>query len=793
MLSGMLIQVALPVPLFRVFDYLIDNSSPVPAIGTRVQVPFGRQNRIGVVVAHISQSTLTTNQLKTVTQVLDNKPVITTELMQLAHWLSHYYMFPLGEVLNSILPTLLRQGKPDNVMQVHWRITTLAKNYNFPKQAYKQKQQLDIIKLHGRHGASEGVLLLEGVQRPFLLKLQQKGVIETFNDTPNQPNHAPILLTELPHQLNSEQQVAVNAIYHSLGLLPPKPNFTVATALKPITKQPPLSPHYLFKSQPKHPTYKTAADIFQLHQQALKRTTTLPVTPHFQAFLLDGITGSGKTEVYLQAMQPVLQSGKQVLILVPEIGLTPQTHSRFASRFNTRVLMLHSGLNNTSRLQAWQAANTGQAHIIIGTRSAVLCPFFSLGLIIVDEEHDVSYKQQDGLRYHARDVALYRGQQTGCPVILGSATPSLESLHRVTQGKLTHLFLTKRAGNAKPASMQLVDSRCKKLNYGLTDTLIDAIRHTLAKKQQVLVFLNRRGYAPILLCESCGWQANCPRCDAHLTVHQQPYTQLHCHHCGWQTNPPKICPDCASDNLKPVGVGTARLTEGLRETFKDYPIIQIDKDTTRRKDSWQHIYSQIAKHPAAILVGTQMLAKGHHFANVTLVAMPNADRSFLSSDFRAPEKTAQLIVQVAGRAGRGEQAGKVLIQTLQPENPLLLSLINNGYAQFAQTCLQERQALGLPPTTHAALIRAESNQTPRNHHMLNMALSKLPNNHPFAIYGPIDAPMAKKASRYHTHVLLLSKNRQQLHDILTLWWQQVIDLPERRYVRLSLDIDPMSW
>ena len=775
----MLIRVALPVPLYREFDYLpssnsantlkdtASNVAALPPIGGRVQVSFGRQTLIGIVVDHIdsNQSDVPLNKLKAIKQVIDTDPILDLQMLSLARWLASYYHYPLGDVLSVMLPTLIRQGKPLDMLVTHWRILPNVSEDDFHSNAHKQKQQFAMLKLHGEHGASEDTLLLEGMERPFLKRLEENGLIEHFLEGQAAPR--PVTLAKMPLTLNEQQQQAVDKI--------------VATA-----------------------------------KQA-----------KYGGFLLNGVTGSGKTEVYLQAMQAILEVGKQVLVLVPEIGLTPQTRARFAARFAANILLLHSGLNVTQRLHGWEDCRQGRAQIIIGTRSSILHPFADLGLIVVDESHDQSYKQQDTLRYHAADVALYRGYQLGIPVVLGTATPSLEHLKLVQDGKLTELLLTQRAGNAKEATMQLVDARDTPTKYsdspaaptqqasllpnlkgsqntGLTDDTIVAIRETLEAGEQVLVFLNRRGYAPILLCEACGWQADCVRCEAHMTVHhsqlntQQP-SYLKCHHCDWQASIPLACPDCASGNLNAVGMGTTRLTESLHALFsnpqtskKTYPIIQIDRDTTRKKDSWEDIYRRINSGNPAILVGTQMVAKGHHFPNVTLVCLPNADRGFLSPDFRSPEHTAQLIVQVAGRSGRGSKPGKVLIQTVQPENPLLRKLVRDGYQPFALELLKERKMLGLPPYTYGALIRCEAKTLQQATQVLKDAIAIMP-PHELAILGPIDAPMKMKNSRYHSQLLLLSKQRPQLHQLLNFWWPQVLQLPSAKYLKLTLDVDPIGW
>ena len=745
----MFIQVALPVPIDSVFDYTIDGV--LPPIGARVRVPFGSRKLIGIVVAHAEQPSIATQKLKAVLEVLDTEPLVDTPVLSLAQWLSRYYHYPLGDVLAVMLPTLLRQGAPlKTYEQIYWQPVREAVDTDFSASATKQRQQFGLFEHYYRQylatnaptnstlGIPENVLLDAGIERAFLQKFADKGLISAVSAPPAPAGHA--RLANQPHELNPEQQQAVNAIHQAID-----------------------------------------AQVYQ-------------------GFLLNGVTGSGKTEVYLQAMQRVLEQGKQVLILVPEIGLTPQTRRRFSERFVANLVMLHSGLNDTIRLAGWQACRDGSAQIIIGTRSTVLYAFANLGLIIVDEAHDGSYKQQDSLRYQATDVALYRGYQLGCPVILGTATPSLESLQLVNQAKLTELRLTARAGNAQSAPLQIIDARQQKWQYGMAQNLINAIQTTLDKDEQVLVFLNRRGYAPILLCDACGWQADCPRCDAHLTVHLQPIPMLKCHHCDWQNAIPRQCPDCGSTNLDPVGMGTSRLVEGLGVLFPEVPIIQIDRDTTRRKNSWENLYQQIADNPKAVLVGTQMVAKGHHFPNVTLVAMPNVDRGFLSADFRSPEHTAQLIIQVAGRAGREDKVGRVLIQSLQPDNPALLNLVRYGYQYFARQLLAERQLLGLPPITHACLLRVESKSLEKNTAVLQQALALLPNRvtltqSGIAVHGPIDAPMAKKNSRFHSQLLLLSQQRSILHTLLDNWWPMVQQLPivKTTYARLSLDIDPMGW
>ncbi|WP_410211979.1 primosomal protein N' [Aquirhabdus sp.] len=754
-MSTILVQVAVPVPLFELFDYALPADAQVPTAGCRVRVPFGSRELIGIVMQtkplhseknETGESSITEHKIKSILEVIEFKPIIPATTLDLLIWAAGYYHYPLGEVLSAALPALLRQGRHLDLLTQYWRVAPDATSAELSRSP-KQRRTFDILNLHDQRGAPESILILMGVERASLLLLEKRGLVESFMQPRELVKH-PVNLAHMPLLANAEQQYAIDQIHAVLG--------------------------------------------------------------RFQGVLLDGLTGSGKTEVYLQAMQPVLEAGQQVLVLVPEIGLTPQTINRFKARFHAEIVMLHSNMSDVARLQAWQAAYTGHANIVIGTRSAVFTPMPHLGLIVIDEEHDLSYKQQDTFRYHARDVALKRGFDQKCPVLLGSATSSLESLHLAAEKKLLHLHLNERAGNAEFARIHLIDLRNKKRENGLSQPLLDAIATRLKADEQVLVFLNRRGFAPVLLCDACGWQADCPRCDAHLTVHYTPRQHLHCHHCGYQSRLPTECPACKSVNLIPTGAGTARLEETLMGHFPDHPIIRVDRDTTSRVGSWDKIYQRANQAGAAILLGTQMLAKGHHFPNVTLVAIVDVDGGFLSVDFRAPERMAQLILQVAGRAGRGTKTGQVLIQTRYPENPLLLTLIRQGYGQFAQEMLQERRSARLPPYRHAALIRAESPNAEKTEVFLKAAIEAFkrgieeyqqrsgqmistphdPNG--LEIWGPIPAPMEKRAGVFRGHVLIQCAQRKLLHHLIEPWWPAMMHLPERRGVRASLDVDPME-
>ena len=504
----------------------------------------------------------------------------------------------------------------------------------------------------------------------------------------------------------------------------------------------------------------------------------------FATTLLDGVTGSGKTEVYLQAMTDVLERGGQVLVLVPEIALTPQTVGRFRRRYG-ETDVFHSGLTDRERLETWLKCRDGASPILIGTRSAVLTPFKRLGLIVVDEEHDTSFKQHDGLRYSARDVAVKRAQSLDVPLLLGSATPSLESLRNARNGRYRHRRLLERATGAAMPPIQVLDIRGHRLQDGLSEPLARRVARHLGAGSQVLVFLNRRGYAPVYLCTGCGWQARCDACDARLTLHRVPAV-LTCHHCGARAAIPATCPGCGTDNLLPVGAGTQRTEAGLRDRFPEVPLYRIDRDTTRSQRRLEEQLGRIQRGGSAILVGTQMLAKGHHFPNVTLVAALNADAGFLSADFKAAERTAQLIIQVAGRAGRAERPGEVWVQSLQPENPALKHLVEGGYAGFAAQELAIRERAGLPPARPMALIRAEAEDGAAAHRFLEGLKPSLPGS--LEVLGPAPAPMLRMANRYRYQLMLLASERRSLHHGL----ETITEVTAPRSVRWAIDVDPVD-
>ncbi|MEZ5523430.1 MAG: primosomal protein N' [Pseudomonadales bacterium] len=732
-----ILKVALPTPLRALFDYLppskTDPQQLVP--GMRVKAPFGKRTLIGFIVDISDHSDFAADKLKSVSQVIDQEPVIASDMLALYRWCAHYYQHAIGDTLCTALPALLCKGES---FQPHretlYQLTESGRQISSTTLS-KAPKQAEILRLVHEHNnqLGEHVFKTLALSDSALKAMLDKGWLsKTFID-PAVGQRPPKLLAEAPFKLNHEQEAAVTAINTASGT--------------------------------------------------------------FQSFLLDGVTGSGKTEVYLHSIEHTLNQGQAALILVPEIGLTPQTVARFKQRFNVPVAILHSGLTDKQRLHDWVAAEQGRSPILIGTRSAIFAPIKKLGLIIVDEEHDLSFKQQDGLRYHARDVAVMRASRANIPVVLGSATPSLESLHNAKTARYQHLTLSQRAANAQPPRFELIDIRSRPLDEGFSQPLVRLIKSHLQAGQQVLVFLNRRGFAPTLMCHSCGWMAECQRCETRYTLHRNPQ-QLRCHHCDAQRPVPEQCPECGDIQLSQVGIGTERSEDFISRIFPDVPTLRIDRDSTRRKGALQDMINQIQEGKPCILVGTQMIAKGHHFPNITLVAILDADGGFFSADFRGLERMSQLITQVGGRAGRAEKPGTVAIQTHQADHPLLQLLAQQGYGQLAQQLLEERQQAQLPPCQHAAILRAEAAQEEAPFAFLQLARELAEENHSsqsrVEVFGPIPAVMFKRAGRYRAQLLLQSPQRNVLQALLTRLAHQLEQNKLARKVRWSIDVDPQE-
>ncbi|OEE36723.1 primosomal protein N' [Vibrio anguillarum] len=725
-------RVALPVPLDKQFDYQIP-SHLFPIVGGRVSVPFGRQTLVGIVTAIVSESEFSVDQLKPLKAVLDSQPVWPEKLYQLLLWCSQFYQYPLGDTLFNALPGALRKGKAaDFSTLVEWQLTPSGRDQLMQGFGRAVKQAKVMTMLES--GAVPHQLFIdEEVGSSVLKTLQEKGWIESLEKRPTQ--------TAWPQNVEADVEK-------------PKLNQEQAIAIASINS------HH-----------------------------------HFACYLLEGVTGSGKTEVYLNLIKPVLEKGRQALVLVPEIALTPQTINRFRKRFNVPVAVVHSGLNETERLNAWLAARDNIAGIIIGTRSALLTPFADLGIIIVDEEHDASYKQQDSLRYHARDVAVMRANLEQIPIVLGSATPALETLHNALSGKYHHLSLTQRAGVAVPTKNKVLDVKGLFLESGLSAPLIAEMRKHLSAGNQVMLFLNRRGFSPALMCHECGWIAECKRCDAYYTFHQYS-SDMRCHHCGSQRPVVHQCQGCGSTQLVTVGVGTEQLEAQLAQLFPEYKTVRIDRDSTRRKGSLESALSSIRQGEYQILIGTQMLAKGHHFPDVTLVALLDVDGSLYSSDFRAAERLAQLFTQVAGRAGRASKPGEVILQTHHPEHSLLQALLQKDYRHFAETALEERKIAMLPPYTYLTLFKAESNQASMVEEFLRQIRHTL-EAHPLfddscLVLGPTPAPLAKRAGKYRWQLLLQTQHRSKMQKLLMSAKPAIGLLPLAKKIRWSLDIEPQD-
>ncbi len=725
-----ILRVAVPAPLYTCFDYLPPEGVDPTTLscGIRLRVPFGRGERIGVLVEKIATSSFKKDSLKPATAVLDSDPLLSDEDLKLLLWAAAYYQHPLGEVIATALPVRLRKGEePVKLEAAGWQLTATGKTAQ-PTQAPRQLKIIQTLAEYPGGITQQALYSLCGNCRPILHTLEKRGWVATCEI---KVQHIPAALDKIRLTLNPAQTHAISAV---------------------------------------------SANMQQ-----------------FNAFLLDGVTGSGKTEVYLRLIEQAVAANRQVLILVPEIALTPQLMQRFQCRISSPIALLHSGLSDREREKAWLAASQGEASVILGTRSAIFTPAPQLGLIIIDEEHDLSFKQQDGFRYSARDLAIVRAQRRGCPVLLGSATPSLESLHNATTGRYKRLELPERAGGAKPPKIDLLNIQSAPLKGGLSPALLTMLEKALSAGNQVLLFLNRRGYAPVITCYHCGWLSECPRCDARMTLHLGT-NLLWCHHCGHQHRAYHHCPKCNSEALHPVGQGTEQLEEVLSQHFPEQPIARIDRDSTRRKGALEKILNEIHSGHYRILLGTQMLAKGHHFPDVTLVGILDVDQGLFSADYRAAERMAQLIEQVAGRAGRASKPGRVLIQTRHPDHPLLQTLVHQGYNAFAQICLDERRDAQLPPFSYQALLRAESPSAEESLRFLEdaTAQAKAFDARGIEFWGPVPAPMERRAGRLRAQLLIQADHRSILHKLLSQWIPVLCKLKRSRRVRWSIDVDPQE-
>jgi len=728
-----ILKVAVNVPLSREFDYLpaADSSTALP--GSRVRVPFGRREQVGVIMAQAQESDLPKSKIRRCISSLDAEPLLAADDLWLIQFTSDYYHHPLGEVVAAALPALLRQGKalhPTTTLIATTDAGESADNETLSKRAPRQAELLELLRDAGGNGLDVDTLneQLPGWRRAAKA-LFEKGYASKFEATCEHARPAMELSRESGPELNKHQREALDSIRAQTG---------------------------------------------------------------FGAFVLDGVTGSGKTEVYLQLMQDALDSGQQVLVLVPEIGLTPQLVKRLSTRLGVVPSVMHSSLSDIERLRAWRDARSGSAALLVGTRSAIFTPLPKLGLIVVDEEHDHSFKQQEGLRYSARDLAIARAKHNDIPVILGSATPTLEMLQHCRAGNFTRLELPERAGGAQPPNMRLVDLTRAESDNGLSEPLTEAIQSHLSADGQALIFLNRRGFAPTLICSSCGHIAECARCDSRMTVHARDKA-LRCHHCGASRPLDEHCSSCSA-TVRPLGEGTERLEEALCARFPDFRVERIDSDSTQGKGAIGDVLALAEDGTADILVGTQMLSKGHHFPKLTLVGVVNADQGLFSTDFRSAERLAQSIIQVAGRAGRESRQGEVIIQTAFPDNPFWQHLIEGGYQRISADALAERETTRWPPFTWLALLRSAAHEQQDAHAFLEVARQYVESQQleSLRVLGPVNAPMARKAGRYRAQLLLQSADRKALHRVLHGLRPTLENEPAARKLRWSIDVDPIE-
>ncbi len=724
-MAQLIFKICIPHTHRDFFDYSAEVVEP--CIGARVWVSFRKQTRMGVVVGKELRENIQAN-IKSIATVIDDKPLLTGELLVLCQWLCRYYQSPLSEVIPLALPKKYRSGDAFRLPTCDYYHLAMDVEQALLQVSSRAPRQSQLIHFFASHSAavSKKTLLQGGFTTAQLHALVARNILalHTERERPLPPG----IQQKAPLSLNPEQAVAVRTIRE--------------------------------------------------HLQS------------YRCFLLQGVTGSGKTEVYLQVIASVLAAGRQVLVLVPEIGLTPQLLTRFRERFNEPMAVIHSNLNDTERQLAWLWAKEEEVKLVIGTRAAIFTPMPALGLIIIDEEHDTSLKQMDGVRYSARDTALMRAHLRDIPIILGSATPSLESLYNCTLNKYTLLRLRQKALNSKALHYQILDIRNQALQHGLASTSLNMIKEHLEQQNQVLVFINRRGFAPVLLCHQCGWMADCRACDAHLTIHRGQ-GRLICHHCGLTQLVPVACQQCQSRELVPVGAGTQRVHEFLSTEFPSTTILRIDRDEVRKKKALDASLALINDGNARLIVGTQMLAKGHHFPRLTLVVVIDTDNGFYNQDFRALERLGQLLTQVAGRAGRAEFPGQVIIQTHLPQHPLLNLLIQQGYDAFAQSLLTTRQQAQLPPYHFLTVIRAQGKSQAKLLQFLHAIKEQL-HRYDMSALGPAPAPLARRAGLHRMQLLVKSPSRKKLSVALTQIREWLTISKITNGIRWSIDVDPMD-
>ena len=729
-----IVRVALDVPLSSLFDYTVEGSV---AVGQRVIVPFGRRQMVGVAMDCLATTDVPPERIKPVRQVLHDSAPLSGELLDLLRFCSDYYRYPIGQTVMSALPSRLRSDKPV-------------------------------------------------ISKPVLIyRLSARGAALDLDIFPKRRVVQLRILTKLAEEPCNLAQLRTLSVTAGAQLKVMMAEGWVENVA--LTK-----PH--ISSCGGGAQQHTFNNVHTLTDEQLQAVDAVTQPSGYACFLLHGITGSGKTEVYVHLMHQVLQRGGQVLLLVPEINLTPQLESYFRSRFpDVNLTSLHSGLSEGERLLNWQQAQEGAAQVVLGTRLSVFAELPRLALIIVDEEHDSSFKQQDGLRYSARDVAIFRASQRGVPIVLGSATPSLESYHNAQSGRYRMIRLTGRAlAEARLPAVRCININQTVMHHGISENLLREIGLRIALKEQSLLFINRRGYAPVLMCGGCGWLSGCKNCAGKMVLHLND-KRLRCHHCGYQLHVPHACPSCGNVDLHPVGSGTQRVESVLQERFPEARILRVDRDSTRNKRTWKTMREQIHANEVDILVGTQMLVKGHDFPALTLVGVLNPDSALYSSDFRAAEKLFAQLVQVGGRAGRANKPGEVLIQTAFPDHPLFRALQSHDFDGWAASQLSERKMAGFPPFMYQAMLRAEGKQEQEVYGFLNTARTAgVALQHKVAILGVVPAALPRRANHVRAQLLIQGEKRKDLQHFLRAW-QPLMDALPAKKLRWSLDVDPLEF
>jgi len=717
-----IVRVALPVPLPRSFDYLSADIGPGD-VGRLVRIPFGKGEKVGVVLDLPTQSDVPRDKLRPLGPVLREIAPLPADWLALVQFAARYYHHPLGEALSAALPPGLR-----------------------------------------------GAELLQSRGDPWLQLSEIGSEMLAAAGRDSQARRAALALQQGP--LARSQLIAAG--HPSAGLRAAQDRGWVVEA--PSDKRADLS---------------TAPELNDEQAQAVAAVNA--EDDRFSPWLLQGITGSGKTEVYLRLIERALAAGRQALLLVPEIGLTPQLEARIAQRFpRASRVALHSGASDGARCRGFLAALDGSADIIVGTRLSVFSPLPRLGLILVDEEHDASYKQQEGLRYSARDLAVWRAQQRGVPIVLGSATPSLETWQHAQSGRYKLLRLDRRAAAAAPPAVRLLDTRRFKLKDGLSDPLESAIEARLGRGEQSLVFLNRRGYAPVLACPACNWVSDCDHCSAHRVFHLTERI-LRCHHCGSEAQVPRACPQCGNQDLQGFGRGTQRVEERLAARFPGARVLRVDRDSVRSPAQWLAVRAQIEAGEADVIVGTQMLAKGHDFPRLTLVGVIGADASLFSADYRAPERLFQQLMQVSGRAGRAQLPGEVLIQTEFPEHPLFDALRRHDFDGFAKRELAEREAARFPPCGAQAVLRAEAPEVAAALQFLAAAREQADDlADGVRLFDPVPMRLVRRARLERALLVVEADTRAPLQNLLSAWVPRLYALRAPRELRWHLDVDPQE-